>query len=505
MAGESGGAPGGFRVPLLGFLAGGVFLAALVVMTPVFIWFFCRIEPGADQIAILIRKSGANLPDGQIIAVEPGQKGIQLDVLPEGRYFYNPYTWSWRISKVIDIPAGRLGVVTRLFGKDLVSSEIMAKEGTKGMLPEVLRPGKYRLNPFAYSVQLFDATSIRPGCVGVVTQLTGNDVLSTPMAADEANTFLVKKDMKGVVQDVLDPGTYYLHPYMYSVAEVNLQSQRFEMSDEDVITFLTVDGFVVTVEGTIEYSLQREQSALLAHRVGDMDDIIKKIILPRARGFSRLEGSKHPAIDFIVGETRQRFQNELETHLREKSLDWGVTINSVLISKIIVPDAIASISRQREMAVQDAKKFEQQIEQAKSQAELVKQETLAKQSQEKVVADTARIRAVISAEQEQAVMLTSAQKELEVARLRRDTAMFQADAVRLRAEGERDSIGKVNEAEAAVIESQVKALGSGLNLARCLFYEKIAPKVQTILSDDSQSGLGAILRPFLPVSKEGSK
>jgi hypothetical protein len=37
----------------------------------------------------------------------------------------------------------------------------------------VLRPGKYRMNPFANQVQLFDATAVRPGHVGVVTSLVG--------------------------------------------------------------------------------------------------------------------------------------------------------------------------------------------------------------------------------------------------------------------------------------------------------------------------------------------
>ncbi len=107
--------------------------------------------------------------------------------------------------------------------------------------------------------------------------------------------------MKGVMPEMLDPGTYYLNPYMVIVTEVNLQSQRFEMSGEDAISFLTLDGFTVNVEGTIEYALIRDKAALLTHQVGDMDDILKKIVLPRARGFSRIEGSKNPAKNYIVG------------------------------------------------------------------------------------------------------------------------------------------------------------------------------------------------------------
>lgn len=480
---------------------GAMLIFVALGITPVFIWFFCRIEPGADQIAVLIHKTGDNLPDGEIIATSPDQKGIQLDVLSAGRYFRNPYTWGWEIKRVTDIPGGQLGVMTRLYGKDIPPGQIIASDDTKGILPEILRPGKYFVNPYAHHVEIYDAISIRPGHVGVMISLIGNDVLYSDLSPEQRNSMLVADGVKGVKSDVLDPGTYYLNPYMVDVVEVNLQSQRYGMSGDDSISFLTLDGFNVTVEGTIEYGLQRDSAALLTHRVGDMDDIIKKIILPRARGFSRIEGSKHPAINFIVGETRQGFQRDLETHLREKCTSWGVDIKSVLVRKIIVPDEIASISRDREVAVQDALKFEQQIDQAKSQAELVRQEMLAIQNKEKVQADTERIRAVINAQQGQSVNVISAEQQREVARLEEQAASLQAEAVIKTAEGERDAIKARNEAEASVLKDQVNAFKDGMMLARYRFYQQISPRIQSVLSSDQEGGIGSLFSTFLPVRK----
>jgi regulator of protease activity HflC (stomatin/prohibitin superfamily) len=483
-----------------------IFVAVgLIMFIPVFIWFFCRIEPRADQIAVLIKKTGKNLPDGAIIAPDSKHKGIQADVLAEGRYFENPYIWSWKIAKITDIPAGKLGVKTRLYGKALPAGEIIAGEGEKGIVREPLRPGKYRINPYAYYVEQFDAQSIRPGHVGVVTSLIGKDVLSDgDLPDDMRNAFLVGDGMKGVEAAVLDPGTYYLNPYEVAVVEVNLQSQRFEMSGKDALGFFTQDGFTVTVEGTIEFAVMRDHAALLTHRVGDMEDIMKKAVLPRARGFSRIEGSKHPAINFIVGETRQKFQSDLATHLAGLSKEWGVEIKSVLIRKIIVPDEIAKISRQRELAVQETKKYDQQITQAKSQAELTKQEMLAVQNKEKVEADTARIRAVISAEQGQAVKIVSAEKDLSVAQVRLDAAKHQAEATILAAKGQQDAITAKNVAEASVIKNQVEAFEGGINYARYLFYQKVGPQIETILTTDEKDGLGAVFSPFLP-GKEVAK
>jgi regulator of protease activity HflC (stomatin/prohibitin superfamily) len=216
-----------------------------------------------------------------------------------------------------------------------------------------------------------------------VVSLVGADVLASQISSNQRNNMLVPEGTKGVVTGVLDPGTYYLNPYVVSVTEVSLQSQRFQMSGDDAINFLTLDGFNVVVEGTIEFSLKPDQVALVSHRVGDMEDVVKKVILPRARGFSRIEGSKNPAVSYIVGETRQQFEDKLGEHLREQCEPWGVTVNSVLIRNIIPPDEVASVIREREVAVQNARKFDQQIIQAQSKAELRKQEMLAQQNKRK--------------------------------------------------------------------------------------------------------------------------
>ncbi len=301
--------PGWLRLPRPslpsnpGRLLGFGLAIVLLLLLPLFVWFYCRIEPGPGEIAVLIRKTGEDLPSGAIIALDPRQKGIQFEVLPEGRYFRNPYGWGWEIGRITDIPAGKLGVLTRLYGQELPPGEIIAggdcAKGSpgdaKGIVAAVLRPGKYRINPYACAIALFDALSIRPGAVGVVTSLVGRDVLDGKLPPEARNTYLVGENLKGVVPGVLDPGTYYLNPYLYNVVEVTLQSQRFVLGGEDAISFLTLDGFNVQVEGTIEFGIERDQAALITHQVGDMEDVLKKLILPRARGFSRIEGSKHPA------------------------------------------------------------------------------------------------------------------------------------------------------------------------------------------------------------------
>ncbi len=180
-------------------------------------------------------------------------------------------------------------------------------------------------------------------------------------------------------------------------------------------------------------------------------------------------------------------------------------MRSVLIRNIAPPDEIASIIRDREVAVQTAKKFEQQSEQARSQAELTRQEMLAQQNKAKVESDTVKIRAVIRAQQEQSVLLTAANRELEVARIENDAAKAQAEAVMLKANAEKEVIKLRNEAEASVFASQVKAYGSGMMFARHAFYERVGPQIQTILSGDGEDSLGGLFLPYVPQRKEVTK
>jgi regulator of protease activity HflC (stomatin/prohibitin superfamily) len=323
--------------------------------------------------------------------------------------------------------------------------------------------------------------------VGVVTELVGDDILA-PGGAKDATTgagFLVKPGAKGVSSRILKEGTHRLNPFVYAVSIVNIQSQRFELSGADAISFLTLDGFTVSAEGTLEFNLDVEKVALLSHEVGDMDDILQKIVLPAARGFSRIEGSKKNATDFIVGESRQAFQNSLEKYLKDVCRPWGVSLNSVLIRDIFAPQEVAAIIRQRELAVQEGLKIEQQIVQAKSQAELERQKALAAQNSARVAAETDSIRAKISAEQRSAEQVIAAQTKLEVAARELKAAQADAAAKLTEAEGERKVVEAQTKAEADVLRQEVAAYGGEGEYVRAKLYGKTAPKLRDVVTADA--------------------
>ena len=56
---------------------GAALAAAVVLITPLWVWYGWRIEPANGQIAILLKKTGKNLPPEAILAPGPEYKGIQ--------------------------------------------------------------------------------------------------------------------------------------------------------------------------------------------------------------------------------------------------------------------------------------------------------------------------------------------------------------------------------------------------------------------------------------------
>ncbi|MEI8340971.1 MAG: SPFH domain-containing protein [Verrucomicrobiota bacterium] len=182
-------------------------VAVVFAVWGVWEWSFCRFYVGPNQMAVITAKGGKPLPPGQILA-HKGQRGVQEDVLAEGRHFLNPIEYEHQILPVTVIPAGKLGIITSKVGKELPEGEFLAAAGEKGIWRQVLGPGKYRLNPVGYKIDMEDAISIPIGYVGVITSLSGKQAQEGEFA---------KTGEKGVRADILQPGLYYVNPREFKV------------------------------------------------------------------------------------------------------------------------------------------------------------------------------------------------------------------------------------------------------------------------------------------------
>ena len=523
-------------------------------------WTFCRFYVGPNQMAIITMKMfGSDLEPGQILA-RKGQKGIQEEVLGEGRHFLNPIVYDWVIRPIIQIPAGKAGVVTSKIGSDLPEGEFLANPGQKGIWRNALGPGKYRLNPFGYSVDIVDAVSIPIGYCGVVTSLAGTQAPAGQFAT---------VGQKGVQRDILQPGLYYINPKSYKVdvleigvnqvsllgkgggevvtkgkievqnaAMEALQSKTLETQQrqrldyynneakdsnvgslfknalsgrlapedsEETITagergaknapavarrpqkqqavvqsvqqeaeaaakksdsnlglaefieFPSRDGFRVSLDMTVEIELTPADIAWVFSQYGDLPAVVDKIILPQITSVTRNKGSEYGARDFIVGEGREKFQNELTKALAETLAQKRITVHNALIRHVEVPPEILAPIQQASVAIEQNLTNKEKQNTAKKQAELNTELSLIDQRRQEVAQETRKLRAEIGADQEKQVATIKAGTIKRAAEIARDTARLNADTVRKLSLAEAEAIKKVEGEKAAGIQLKGKA------------------------------------------------
>jgi regulator of protease activity HflC (stomatin/prohibitin superfamily) len=498
--GDRGRGRGGRSLP---FGAGAVIALAVAAVVTVFgSYNACRIDVGTGNQAVLIRRTGLDLPPAAAIAPAPAggrfYKGVQPGVLTEGRYFYNPFYWDWEIYEQKDIPVGKIGVRIALAGEDLPAGQILAKPGQKGILEEVLRPGRYPYNKYAEEIELHDPVTIPAGFQGVVTLLAGK----TPK---DPNVVTVGPGERGVQKPTLPPGTYFLNPYQTRISLVDCRSKRFNLGEGNAMDFLSADGFPVSLDGAIEFRVMPDRVAEVFVQYneddnGDAidDEIINKIITPESRSICRIGGSRLTGSEFISGADREQFQQNFDKTLKANCKKQGIDILAVAITSIRPPEAIAGPVRDREVAKQQLKQYEQERLQQESEAQLRVQEILAEQKKSLVETDQSVIELTTRSQQEQAVAKTQAEQKLAVAKIGLDAVKAKAAAITAEARANADVIRAKNKAELAGLDARVKAFeGDGAALAQNILVSKLAPGFRSILS----SSEGPLMELFGQFSK----
>lgn len=489
--------------------------AVFAVLTPILVYTNCRIDVPAMHVAVLTRKTGKDIKNDQEIAPDKNYKGLQKDVLVEGRYFKNPYVWDWAIYPMIEIPEGMMGVRVRLVGDDLPYGHFVAtNDKQKGIVKEVLRPGRYALNAvikgqehtrarsdYVEIIELHKPVTISGGYKGVVTNLAGE-------IPKDSNTLLVEKGKRGVQEETWEPGTYYMNPYMYRIEAIDCRSQRFDLAEGDDMGFPSKDGFWVSLDGAIEFRVKPESAAKvyvtynevgndqgIARDIGS--EINRKIIMPNARSFCRLEGSNSSGRDFIGGETRIEFQNAFEQAMRDTCEEQGIEIVLVLITDIKPPQAIADPVRKREVASQTLTQFEQEKLQQLQEAKLATAKATVLQRTRLVESEREVVILTTEAKKDQDIAVAGATRDQEVAALELEAAKDRAEAILATKKADAEEIRLKNIAEAAGWKRAVEALdGDGNAYSRFVLYQKLAPGFRSIMTNTADSPLMQVFDNF---------
>lgn len=485
----------------------------------------CKIDVPSGHIAVLTHKVGTDISNDDLVAPSPAHKGIMLNFLTEGRFFYNPYDWDWGVYPMINIPSGKMGVRIRQYGENLPYGQFLSqKENQKGIISEVLRPARYSINAvikgqekdrpkkdYVEMIELHDPIIISAGFRGVVTNLAG------PFSPNP-NVYLVDKGFRGVQKETLTEGTYYLNPYEYRVNIIDCRSQRFNLSEGFDMGFPSRDGFWISLDAIIEYRVNPERAAevfVIYNESNDKDkpqessihdELVKKIIMPTARSFCRVQGSNRSGREFIGGDTRIAFQKNFQEELKKNCNPQGVEIVQALVTKIVPPQAIAKPVQDREVSRQNLAKFNEQKAQMIEEAKLAVEKALIDQKQELVKASQLVVTSVTESQQRQKVELTQAEQAKSVAQRNLEAAKDRSAAIASRKKAEASIIELQNMAEAAGWKKAVEAFGGdGEAFARYVLYQKLAPAFQSILANSHDSPFMDVFNNFKNTSKSPVK
>src|SRR6185369_18046896 len=118
---------------------------------------------------------------------------------------------------------------------------------------------------------------------------------------------------------------------------------------------------------------------------GNLEAVENRVVVPLIESICRNEGSKLGAVELLVGETRESFQDETTRQFEQKLRETGVALQYGLVRHIYIPQDVRLPIQQKYVA--DELKLTRDQEQltAKTEANL-------REAEQKVILETERIR-----------------------------------------------------------------------------------------------------------------
>jgi hypothetical protein len=327
-----------------------------------------------------------------------------------------------------------------------------------------------------------DAVVVPPGSVGVVTRLVGDvspveyanfsAAPSTQPVQDDTTTsrLVLQPNQRGILQDVLQPGIYYLNPRMVKVTFVTVGYDAISLdhTTNTGVTFYSSDGYQVEADFTVVWGRTPQDAPNIVSRIGGIERVRENVIEPAMKAACQNEGGRYSAKQLIQGSTRSEFQDALSNSLEQQVHSRNLHILLALIRNISIKDNSgndatggllstiqqANIERERDLTNQ------QQTETAAMEAKLEQTLKLVDVARETVSSDTRVKVANIGADGAKQAAEIQAQQELDVANIDLEVAKLDAQRTQILGKAQADVTKMNNDAEAAGYKMLIDAFGS---------------------------------------------
>ncbi len=474
---------------LIGF--GGAAVAALLLLAVAGHWTFNRVYVDEGE-SLQLRYKGTLIfgsPESAKTGfwAEEGQIGILAKLRGPGRHFYCPIWWERTIVPDVVITTGQVGLVTCMLGGELPPGQFLVDGDIgdtkfKGILRKVLHPGRYRINPYGYKVEIVGLQAIASGTsekkagwveiptgyVGVVTNLASN-----PKTGAKA----------GIAENVLPPGIYPINGreqnidiveigFRHSTVQVDVkrdgegqvivdENGEATIADPDSgIAFPSSDGFSMHIDYTAIWGLMPAQAPHAIRTIGNIDAVEQKIVLPQINSILRNDGSTYKAVQLLVGDDREKYQTACLEEFKKVLDAKRITLMFGLVRHVYIPEEVRKPIQTAFIADELTLTRKQEQLTATEEGKLREAEANVQLASKTVEVGTLKQVAEKLAEGNRTADGTRADTEKLVAAIRKQTAILEADATKILGEATNRGKQLLEEAKSDRFRLAVEAFGT---------------------------------------------
>ncbi len=405
----------------------------------------------AEMIGIVIAEDGRPLPSGYLIAPKPseemadtkgiiklhkhftdgqafldsgGYRGTQQESLQPGVYYINPLLFTVKLEKIQEVPPGYVAVIRSNIGTELESKKGVPSDNTgkddigtpvheeaetllitdknvRGIWKEPVAPGKYNLNPLAFTPYLVPTSAIT---IDWASELQNRD------------------------------------------RELSSRGDDFFKFNQLKVT--SSDAFTLDVDVRMIIRIRPENAPFVIARFGSVENLIQQIVHPLIDSSFRNKAGNEKAIEFI--KSRTRLQEEALNTARKEFEKYHVEAQNLLVSYIQAPPELMKTQTDKEIAEQQLAQFQKQAE-----AQEMRKDVISKTAQADKQGEVMAAKLSIEIEQSRA----DAKRKTAEGEKAYHMILAEGESYKIQkmAEGESAKIKSLAEAEAAKTEMTGKA------------------------------------------------
>ncbi len=262
------------------------------------------------------------------------------------------------------------------------------------------------------------------------------------------------------------------------------------------IEFPSSDGFPIHLDYTAIWGILPDQAPNVVRQFGTLKDVEHKVILPQIESICRMHGSRRGAVDLLVGDTREQFQNSTAAELERVLTAKNLSLLFGLTRHIYVPKLVREPIQKAKIADELTKTREQEQLTAKAQADLTESKAKVVFEEKRTMAETEKMVAQVGAEGEKKAKEIEATTEKLRAEIDAKTAAIEAQATRTLGEAKAKSTKVAQEAKAERVQLLVKAIGGPDSYERYIFAEGLPKDLRVGIFYAGQGTLWTDLKGF---------